>query len=189
MHLATRRGLLDPPGGAIVDRLGTASAVRAAALRWGCNSGPEREPAYKAIVGAGRQPSVFSGIAIVSSPSTSLRVCHARASGGWLLLTRGRLLVLGGCLGGRGSASCAPAGCALQGKAGAGVHHRRAPGVHGGDDLLRGDPLQIRASRGEVRMLDMRVIWELWPRSRGGPGRPGFSAGCSYAVGAKRRSA
>ena len=37
--------------------------------------------------------------------------------------------------GGRGSASCAPAGCS-QGKAGAGMHHRRAPGVDGGDDLL-----------------------------------------------------
>ena len=30
--------------------------------RWGCNSGPERKPAYEAIVGAGRQPSLLSGI-------------------------------------------------------------------------------------------------------------------------------
>ncbi len=30
--------------------------------RWGCNSGLERKPAYEAIVGAGRQPSLLSGI-------------------------------------------------------------------------------------------------------------------------------
>jgi hypothetical protein len=30
--------------------------------RWGCNSGLGRKPAYEAIVGAGRQPSLLSGI-------------------------------------------------------------------------------------------------------------------------------
>jgi hypothetical protein len=30
--------------------------------RWGCNSGPERTPAYEAIVGAGRHPSLLSGV-------------------------------------------------------------------------------------------------------------------------------
>ena len=33
---------------------------------------------------------------------------------------------------------------------GAGVHHWGAPGVDGGDDLLRGDALQVRAGRGQV---------------------------------------
>ena len=35
-----RRGLLDPPGRAIVDRLGTASAIRAAALGGDAIAGP-----------------------------------------------------------------------------------------------------------------------------------------------------
>jgi hypothetical protein len=51
--------------------------------RWGCNSGPERKPAYEAIVGAGRQPSLLSVLAIVSSPSTALCVCHGRSSRDW----------------------------------------------------------------------------------------------------------
>jgi hypothetical protein len=50
--------------------------------RWGCNSGPERKPAYEAIVGAGRQPSLLSVLAIVSSPSTALCVCHERDHAG-----------------------------------------------------------------------------------------------------------
>jgi hypothetical protein len=40
MHLAARRGLLDPPGRAIVDQLGTASAIRAAALGGNAIAGP-----------------------------------------------------------------------------------------------------------------------------------------------------
>jgi hypothetical protein len=54
--------------------------------RWECNSGPVRKPAYEAIVGAGRQPSLLSVLAIVSSPSAALCVCHGTKSGGWLLL-------------------------------------------------------------------------------------------------------
>ena len=30
--------------------------------RWGCNSGPERKPSCEAIVGAGRHPSLLSGV-------------------------------------------------------------------------------------------------------------------------------
>ena len=45
----------------------------------------------------------------------------------------------------------------LQGKAGAGVHHWRAPGVDGGDDLLRGDALQVGAGRGEVRVPQLAL--------------------------------
>ena len=40
MHRSTRRGLLHPPGRAIVDRLGTASAIRAAALGVDAIAGP-----------------------------------------------------------------------------------------------------------------------------------------------------
>ena len=36
---------------------------------------------------------------------------------------------------------------ALYGQAGAGMHHRRAPGVAGGDDLLCGDALQVGRQR------------------------------------------
>ena len=58
-----------------------------------------------------------------------------------------------------------------------------------GDDLLGVDAAEVLAGGGQVDMLDMRVIWELFPRFRGGVGRRGFSSGCGYAVGAKRRSA
>jgi hypothetical protein len=44
------------------------------------------------------------------------------------------------------------------------VHHWRAPRVDRADDLLDVDPLQIHARRGDVRMLDMRVIWRVLPR-------------------------
>ena len=50
-----------------------------------------------------------------------------------------------------------PRGRALQGKAGAGMHHRRAPGVDGGDDLLRGDSLQVGAGRGQVRVPQLAL--------------------------------
>jgi hypothetical protein len=66
-----------------------------------------------------------------------------------------------------GSESCVPA-VWLRGQTGAGVHHRRATRVHGGDDLLGGDPLQVRAGRRQVRVLDMRVIWLLCRGSRWG---------------------
>jgi hypothetical protein len=38
----------------------------------------------------------------------------------------------------------------LQAEAGAGVHHRCPSAVHGGDDLLGGDSLQVGAGRREV---------------------------------------
>ena len=72
----------------------------------------------------------------------------------------------GGCLraerssdrGGRGAGArhALPRG-ALQLKTGAGVHHRRAASVNGRDDLLRGDALEVRAGRGEVRVGNNRA--------------------------------
>jgi hypothetical protein len=44
---------------------------------------------------------------------------------------------------------------------GADVHHRRTPGVDRADDLLGVDPLEVNAGRGDIRVLDMRVIWQL----------------------------
>ncbi len=69
-------------------------------------------------------------------------------------------------------------------ESGADVHHRRAPGVDRADDLLGVDPLEVHAGCRHIRMLDMRVIWQLGERFCRGPGRPGFSAGSGYAVGA-----
>ena len=43
----------------------------------------------------------------------------------------------------------------LERQAGAGMHHRRAPGVDGGNDLLRGDPLQVGAGRGQMRVPEL----------------------------------
>ncbi len=37
------------------------------------------------------------------------------------------------------------------------MHHRRAPGVDGGDDLLRGDSVQVGAGRGEVRVPQLAL--------------------------------
>jgi len=56
--------------------------------RWGCNGGPERRLAREAIVGAGAAHHCSRVLAIVSTRSAALCLCHARASGGWLLLTR-----------------------------------------------------------------------------------------------------
>ena len=50
-----------------------------------------------------------------------------------------------------------PHGWALQCKAGAGMHHRRASGVDGVDDLLRGDSLQVGAGRGQVRVPQLAL--------------------------------
>ena len=61
---------------------------------------------------------------------------HGTDTGGWLLLSRGAItLTRGGLVGIAGARDALPRG-ALQVEAGAGVHHRRAPGVDGGDDLL-----------------------------------------------------
>ena len=45
----------------------------------------------------------------------------------------------------------------LEGQDGAGMHHRRGSGVDGGNDLLRGDALQIRAGRGQVRLPELAL--------------------------------
>ena len=75
--------------------------------------------------------------------------------GGCLLLPREAIVGLGRPVGGvAGAHHALPHGCALKGKAGARMHHRRAPGVDGGDDLLRGDSLQVGAGR------DQRVGYE-----------------------------
>src|SRR6185312_1962126 len=50
----------------------------------------------------------------------------------------------------------------LEGKAGAGVHHRRAPGVDGGNDLVRGDSLQVGAGRGQMRVPQLAL--DQWQR-------------------------
>ena len=67
---------------------------------------------------------------------------HARAGGGWLLLTRGAIAGLGrtspGAVRERVMRSREDA---LQSQARAGMHHRCPPGVDGRDDLLGGDPL------------------------------------------------
>ena len=47
--------------------------------------------------------------------------------------------------------------CLLEGEAGAGVHHRRAPGVDGRDDLLGVDPLQVGAGGGQVRVAELAL--------------------------------
>jgi hypothetical protein len=62
-----------------------------------------------------------------------LELRHARASGGWLLVTRGAIVRPGRT--GAGARHALPRG-ALQLKTGARVHHRRAAGVNGRDDLL-----------------------------------------------------
>ena len=50
--------------------------------RWGCNSGPERKPAHGAIVGAGRQPSLLSGISDRQLPvDGAVRMPRIRSSG------------------------------------------------------------------------------------------------------------
>ena len=59
---ARRRGLLPSPGSAIVDRLGTASPIRVAALGEDAIAGLSVSPACEAIVGAGRHPSLLSGV-------------------------------------------------------------------------------------------------------------------------------
>lgn len=89
-------------------------------------------------------------------PSRLLR--HVRASGGWLLLPREAIVGTGRAVGGvAGAHHALPHACALQGKAGAGVHHRRTPGMDGGDDLLRGDSLQVGAGRGQVRVSQLAL--------------------------------
>jgi hypothetical protein len=45
----------------------------------------------------------------------------------------------------------------LQGEAGAGVHHRRAPCMDCRDDLLGGDSLQIGAGRRQVRVTELTL--------------------------------
>jgi hypothetical protein len=57
-------------------------------------------------------------------------------------------------------------------EAGAGRNCRRRPSVDGADDLAAVDALQVDARDAEVRVLDMRVIWQLCHGSRCGPRRP-----------------
>jgi hypothetical protein len=45
----------------------------------------------------------------------------------------------------------------LQDEARAGVHHRRAPCVDGGDDLLGVDALQVSSGRREVRVAELAL--------------------------------
>jgi hypothetical protein len=71
--------------------------------------------------------------ALLLSSDLRLLVRHARASGGWLLLTRGAIVRPGRT--GGGSASCART-WSLQLKTGARVHHRCAASVDYRDDLL-----------------------------------------------------
>jgi hypothetical protein len=66
-----------------------------------------------------------------------------------------------------GSASGAPAvrsGCSEL-ESGNGGHHRRAPGVDGGDDLFGVDALQVDAGGAEVRVaeltLDLKALMRL----------------------------
>src|ERR1700758_457252 len=47
--------------------------------------------------------------------------------------------------------------CLLEGEAGAGVHHRRAPRVDGRDDLLGVDPLQVGAGRRQMRVPQLAM--------------------------------
>ena len=79
----------------------------------------------------------------------------------------------GGRLAGTGARHALPPG-ARQGKAGAGMHHRPAPSVDRRDDLLRGDALQVRAGRGQVRVprlaLDQRQDIDRPPLPPGTPG-------------------
>ena len=42
-------------------------------------------------------------------------------------------------------------------ESGADVHHRRAPGVDGADDLLGVDPLEVHAGRGHVRVPELTL--------------------------------
>ena len=57
-------------------------------------------------------------------------------------------LLLGLRAGGRGAgARLRSRDCLLEGEAGAGVRHRRAPGVDGRDDLFGVDPLEVGAGR------------------------------------------
>jgi len=60
--------------------------------------------------------------------------------------------------------------------------------MDGVDDLARVDSLEVDRGDPEVRVLDMRVMWEPGQRSRGGPRRSWFSSGAGCAVGAQRRS-
>ena len=99
----------------------------------------------------------------LAAAQASLCLCHARASGDSLLLTREAIVGPGRAVGGvAGAHHALPHGCALKGKAGAGMHHRRAPGVDGGDDLLRGDSLQEGAGRGEVRVPQLALDQRQW---------------------------
>ena len=61
-------------------------------LWWGCNSGPERKPAYEAIVAPGASHHCSRVLAIVSSPSTALCVCHGCSRESALLLQRGEVV-------------------------------------------------------------------------------------------------
>ena len=74
-------------------------------------------------------------------------------------------------------------------ESGADVHHRCASGVDRADDLLGVDPLEVHAGRRDIRVLDMRVIWQVGQGSRHPPRCLRSSAEAGYAVGAKRRSA
>ena len=77
-----------------------------------------------------------SGAALLLSSGIRLLVRHAK--GQWRLAAayaRSDRLTLS-ALGGAGARRALPQGCALKGETGAGMHHRRAPGVDGGDDLL-----------------------------------------------------
>jgi hypothetical protein len=78
--------------------------------------------------------ATFGGVRRTRS---GLELCHVRARGGCLLPTGGAIVGLGRPVGGvAGARPALPHVCALQGKAGAGMHHRRASGVDGGDDLF-----------------------------------------------------
>jgi len=69
----------------------------------------------------------------------------------------------------------------LQSEAGAGVHHRRAPRVDGGDDLLGVDALEVDgAPRGAMRKEmtdDKHLIRAGWNAGPGPMQRPGEAGG------------
>jgi len=71
--------------------------------------------------------------------------------------------------------------CLLEGEAGAGVHHRCAPRVNGGDDLLGVDPFQVGgAPRGAMRKEmtdDKHLIRAGWNAGPGPMQRPGEAGG------------
>ena len=95
MHRATRRGLLHPPDRAIVDRLGTASAIRVAALSGDAIAGLSVSRRAKQSSEPGATHHCSRVLAIVRSPSMALCVCHgcgSRVSGVVVTADDGRIV-------------------------------------------------------------------------------------------------